>query len=262
MSGGDIQKITVPDAARKTVAETLMQFDKLGKVPLNINIARLNDGSGIETTLKKNSAKWHKTCANKCNKLKLERLQEKTEDDEQEPPCSPVKTCRLSPIKPLDPVLEVCCYFCDKEAGPKGLHEVKTLGIDDNISHYATELQDTHMLAKLATADMRATDAHYHKTCETSYINRFQAHISSKTKASSNSTCAESVAIAELVSYIKDEQSEKDIAPVFKLSDLGRMYATRLEQLGVELSTKINTTRLKNRLLPQIPKLYRAHDHG
>lgn len=43
--------------------------------------------------------------------------------------------------------------------------------------------------------------------------------------------------------------------PVIKLADLAKLYQERLEQLGVNIDSRIYTTRLKNRLLAALPDL-------
>ena len=43
------------------------------------------------------------------------------------------------------------------------------------------------------------------------------------------------VVLAELVTFIEESAREEDIAPVFKLADLNKLYTTRMEQLGVEM---------------------------
>ena len=48
---------------------------------------------------------------------------------------------------------------------------------------------------------------------------------------------------------------ETSIVPVFKLTDLAQLYKTRLEQLGVDVSRRIHTSRLKFRLLSVLPNL-------
>ena len=42
---------------------------------------------------------------------------------------------------------------------------------------------------------------------------------------------------------------------VFQLSDLAKMYSCLLEQLGGHVPGRVNSTRLKDRLLAQIPEL-------
>ena len=61
----------------------------------------------------------------------------------------------------------------------------------------------------------------------------------------------EAIALAELVMYI--EEAPRPI--VFQLSDLVKMYSCLLEQLGGHVPGRVNSTRLKDRLLAQIPEL-------
>ena len=48
---------------------------------------------------------------------------------------------------------------------------------------------------------------------------------------------------------------------VHQLSDLGQLYSSRMEQLGVKLDTRVHTTRLKHRLLAQFRDM-RAQKNG
>ena len=107
--------------------------------------------------------------------MKLERLTERSfePDNACEMGVSPVKLRRSS-------VPDVCshhdvslCFFCDQEAGVAGLHEVSTMGMDQTIRTYATELKDTNLLAKLAPGDMVALEAKYHKSCLADIFNRY-----------------------------------------------------------------------------------------
>ena len=55
---------------------------------------------------------------------------------------------------------------------------------------------------------------------------------------------------AELVLYIEEVcQHNVERAPVFKVSDLARLYTARMEQLGIKLDMRPHTTRLKQRLV-------------
>ena len=55
--------------------------------------------------------------------------------------------------------------------------------------------------------------------------------------------------------------SVKDIAPVFKLVDLLQLYTDRLVELGVEITGRVHSTHLKNRILANMPELH-AYKHG
>ena len=63
------------------------------------------------------------------------------------------------------------------------------------------------------------------------------------------------IVLPELVLYIEETHLEEGTAPVFRLADLAKLYTTRMEHLGVALCTKVNSTRLKERLLAQLPGL-------
>ena len=45
------------------------------------------------------------------------------------------------------------------------------------------------------------------------------------------------------------------VAPVFKLVDLSRLYTTRLEQLGTNLTGRVHSTKLKDRIMTYFPDL-------
>ena len=107
----------------RTVAENILAFHDIGCIPIpTLNIERINDGSGIEETFIKNSAKWHESCKLKFNNTKLKRAQER--DSSQSEGCSdqiPTKRLRKS-IQPnvsqsddsKDEEMGIC-FFCDQE---------------------------------------------------------------------------------------------------------------------------------------------------
>ena len=59
------------------------------------------------------------------------------------------------------------------------------------------------------------------------------------------------IALAELLAYIDEERMDEDVAPVFKLSDLVKLYSSRIKELGVEQHVHPHSTELKNRILAQ-----------
>ena len=68
----------------------------------------------------------------------------------------------------------------------------------------------------------------------------------------------EGIALAELLIYIEDLRID---SPVLKLSDLDKLYTSRLEQLGCKFANRIHSTRLKNRILAHFPDI-QAHKIG
>ena len=51
-----------------SLTEDLVQFKGLRHMPMELNVNRLDDGDGVEATLKRHSAQWHKKYRLKFNK--------------------------------------------------------------------------------------------------------------------------------------------------------------------------------------------------
>ena len=61
----------------KSLATILSEFCKLRCLALDIDLERLDNGSGIEATFETNLAAWHKTCLRKFSNMKLDRSMKK-----------------------------------------------------------------------------------------------------------------------------------------------------------------------------------------
>ena len=241
-----------------SLASHLTKFCELGHMPMNIDIARLDDGDGLEATLTKHSARWHKACRLKVNQTKLERL-ELSMKPENVKTCPSAVTTRSKHDK-VD-LTEATCFLCNEPAGSATLHRACTQDIDVKVRKCALELKDTDLLAKLAPGDMVALEAKYHTKCLAKLYNRARAAADSTNADTGDDTRLTGIAFAELVMFMEDTCKEEGIIPTFKLSDLARMYKTRLEQLGASVDVRIHTSRLKNILLAVLPDL-KAHSQG
>jgi len=117
-------------------------------------------------------------------------------------------------------------------------------------------LRDTKLLAKLAAGDMVVLDAVYHLSCLTKLRNRMR---DSKIQLKKPGSSADALVFGD----IEETRQDEAIIPVFKLSELVRMYAARLAELGEHDTEhdKVHATRLKERLLREIPDL-RAEQQG
>lgn len=220
---------------------------------MDLDISKLDDGSGIQTTLKKNKAKWHKSCSNKYSTLKLQRLQAKIEKLNKSLN-SPVKTRQKLNTK-LDSPMEQC-IFCGKGNENNKLHTASSAKIDEHVRIHAQNILDREIMAKLSSGDMTAIDARYHDICLASFYNK---SCKSKLDDIHNTTSPQSLALAELISHIMDTH-DKENCPKFKLSELCKLYSNRIDQLCPD-APKTNSTRVKERLMVQLPQL-RAYNHG
>ena len=107
-------------------------------------------------------------------------------------------------------------------------------------------------MAKLAASDIIAVEAKYHLKCLHSLLNKKRAYDRRKASEASDLMAVDtsySLALAQLIAYIEEIRSMSQISPVFKLADLVRMFGDRLRQLGCQSENRINSTRLKEKLL-------------
>ena len=147
-------------------------------------------------------------------------------------------------------------FFSCNETGGE-LHRASTGAIDKRVRDCATAVGDSQLLAKLAMSDMHALDALYHKHCLIALYNRMRKFSREQDLPdhgdSSKSTKA--VVFAELASFIRETASDDSTAPVFKLSDLSKMYTSRLKDTDSSFQGSTHSTRLKDRLNDNIPEL-------
>ena len=230
----------------------------MGPLPLKIDIHALDEGDGIPETLNSHEAVWHKSCLNKFSKLKLQRAQKRKSEELESP--GPVKTRASFGIVGDREIIGPLCFFCDKNEEHGVLQKVISTEVDEDVKTSATQLVDTRLLSKLSAGDMHAQDAFYHKKCMTALHNRVRA-TEETTSEDSAQTSPESIALAELASFIEESKLDSEVAPIFKLSDLVKLYVHRLQQLKACVPDRVNSTRLKDRILAQIPAL-RAQNKG
>ena len=257
-------------ASYSSFARNLEEFQKIGSVPANVNIEELNEGQGIEHTLKERKASWHKTCRNAFSNEKIERAKkrkhesEKLEDNSDllatgNSP-SPVKARRSSfPSNPSNNH----CFFCESIDSPENLHSACTLEVDRKVRECASLVNDSKLIGKLASGDMVATEAKYHVKCLVNLYNNARKVKCSSENASSSPykpIDMDELAFAKLVAFT-DESLQVEEPVVLKLSDLVKFYSSKLSELGEEQPTRINATRLKTRLLTAFPDLT-AHTQG
>ena len=89
-------------------AELIPQLKKIVDIPLDIDPRRLDDGHGIEETLRKDNAVWHKSCKNKTDQQKLDHAMKRKA--KQEIHDSYVKTRRTPGEQSSKRVIK--CFFC------------------------------------------------------------------------------------------------------------------------------------------------------
>ncbi|CAC5423155.1 unnamed protein product [Mytilus coruscus] len=219
----------------KMLATNIPKFLEMNSLPIPLDVRRFNNGSGIESTLTTNEAKYNPSCRIKFNNTKLKRAEQRYESTKsiKSEPCS-LKFIRRS-IDHSDTKLKqdiVKCFLCDKEAPPSSLRKAMKMKLNDRLKSCAETLQDKQLLAKLSIGDVIAQDLKYHPACLVALYNKERA-VKKKTEQAQIDTNAEKeagdVALAELVNYVFETQRNSDGANAFRLADLSNM--TRLKEM-------------------------------
>ena len=96
----------------KCVYETL--FHSLNVLPMPLNLKRLDDGSGLETTLKDNHAKDHNSCRLFFNNSKLSRIRQKCESSKRKTSLEFLEESSRLKRKLFENQRPVC-FICEKE---------------------------------------------------------------------------------------------------------------------------------------------------
>lgn len=237
-------------AGYKTLAESLYSFSHLENLPFDIG--RLDDGNGVEETLRQKKAWVHKQCKLEYSKSRLKRAEKRKCPEEIS--TEGAKYTRQGSHSDASS-FKSKCFFCDDEASTSDpLHEVCTLSMDAGVRKCAFQLQDQKLLAKLSAGDLIAQEAKYHKRCLTSLYNTARSQ-GSKERNEDADQISHGIALAELVMYITAKHSNNEMAPVFKLCDLAQLYTQKLKELGVDDLKKLHTTRLKERIMAHFPDM-------
>ena len=248
-------------AGYQSLGDNLNSFLKLGKQPLPIDISRLDEGDGIVSTLTRNNAQWHPSCRLKCCGSRLARA----ELSSVSTTCSDAAEGLPYMLRQAEiraPLGEMKCFFCD-EVGTDAipLHEAMTPRITNRVKHCAFKLQDQKLIAKLSQCDLVAQEAKYHANCLVKLYNA-SSRKTEEGETQNSDRVSHGLALVELLGYIEDVKlNSKDIAPIFKLTDLVQLYTNRLVELGVKITGRIHSTDLKNRILANMPGL-QAYKQG
>ena len=141
-----------------SLGDNLESFLRLGKRPLPTDIARLEEGDGIGSTL----AQWH-TCRLQCSTSRLARAEATALPPSASSDASEGLPYMLRQAECTNPPKENDCFFCGEvgtEATP--LHEAMTPRITQRVRQCALKLQDRNLIAQLSYCDLVAQEAKYH----------------------------------------------------------------------------------------------------
>ena len=237
-----------------TLAANIARFGAMKCLPIEMDISRLDEGSGMKETFISRKARWHKSCYILFNTTKLKRAEKRQQKPQQPIEGAGGKFTRSNASTLNQEESRSTCFLCEK-CDTRPLRSVSTLPLDTRVRQCAAALKDEKLLAKLSSGDLIAQEAEYHTQCQ-SMLYRNAAYAQREERdVEEMPHCLEGIALAELISYIEESRSANTELLSFKLADLARMYKNCLQQLGQETPARVNTTRLKERILLHVPDL-------
>ena len=124
-----------------TLSLDITRFSELNELPMPIDLRQLDEGNGVEATLRKNTAKWHNFCHSKFNITKLKRAEKRkssTSTEGSDLDTTPTKyTCKSSFL--VADKTDIC-FFCETMSSSELLHEVSTFHLDSRVQKCALVL--------------------------------------------------------------------------------------------------------------------------
>ena len=132
----------------KTLSNNITEFYKLGALPLVLNLQRLDNGKGIEETLKDNNAAYHNSCKLLFKDTKLERANKKHQEMKRNSNqiLVDISSSDTKVKRKCTQLGHMLCFICDTEDDKSNLCQVETMQTCLKLKHMAIELNDTKLL--------------------------------------------------------------------------------------------------------------------
>ena len=237
-----------------------------------------DEGDGLEATLSRHRACWHQTCRSRLlhtTSLSRKRRHEDVAANDElldhtdvnisdKPTVITSRSTRTS-SGITDEIDNLLCFFCNERG--KDLRQVMTWPVDEQVRKCAAITHDNMLLSKLARGDMIAQEAKYHPVCLLALYRtaaqkqpeQFDVNVGTSDQPSEMDV--NSLALAELIAYMEDVRSTEFAPSVFKLSELTKLYSSQLQKHHIGSNSKVNSSRLKDRLMENYPGLTSVN-HG
>ena len=152
------------------LAEDLILFNDNACLPKSLDISRLNDGNGIEETLRNHCAKFHTTCRLLYSKSRLQRAIKRKHPGDESDSEEQRNTGHRHPRQKTNTLV---CLFWDKPGSlTEPLHEAMIDQVTHRVKQCAITLLDERLMAKVSSGDLVASEAKYHTKCLVALYNQ------------------------------------------------------------------------------------------
>ena len=187
----------------------------MNEMPIAIDICRINDGGGIESTLVQNKARYHDSCRLKFNNTKLQRAQKRQGQATVPYSSETVVATQFTRSSGKSTVSasssHINCFLCEGRSTRIESRESMTMKLNERLKKCAAVLQDENLIAKLSAGDVVAQEFEYQPTCLTALYNKERAVLNKQRSKedftkSLTETKADNLVLAERVTHITETQ--------------------------------------------------------
>ena len=105
------------------IAKNVPLFHAISEMPIMLDPARLDEGYGIDKTLRRNHAKYHQTCRTMFNNTKLERAKKRRSTS---PSSSAEGRAKIRRTSLASSSKQSECFLCEKVAPTSSLRQAMT----------------------------------------------------------------------------------------------------------------------------------------
>lgn len=154
------------------IATNVPLFHALNEMPIVLDPARLDEGGGIEETLRRNKAQYHQSCGYLFNNTKLDRARKRAAPQTPQSEEGQTKLRRSSSEGQGSK-----CFLCDEEEPASDLRHAMTMQLNKRLSDCAKTLNDERLLKVLSGGDVIAQELKYHSACLATLYNRERAFL-------------------------------------------------------------------------------------
>ena len=240
------------------IGKNIPMFQSINDMPIKFDPARLDEGSGVEETLRANKAKYHQSCRGLFSNTRLARAQKRAANSSSSAEAESSSKLRRASLDSKRCV----CFLCEQESPPSELRQAMTMQLNKRLNECAQNLNDGRLLAILSAGDVVAQELKYHATCLAALYNKEKTHLSRNASSMEEESSSNiyPIVFSELLAYMTEAKLNSEGPTVFRLAELVDLYKQRLQQLGVE-APNVNSTRLKEKILKELPEL-EAHKKG
>ena len=134
-------------------------FYEINDVPIILDPARLDEGGGIDGTLRRNKALYHQSCRLLFNNTKLDRAKKRRAQNSNQGDCQ-TKMRRAHEGQKST----LACFLCNTEAPASELRQVMTMQLNQRLNECAKALNDGKLQAAPSGGDAIAQELKYHVT--------------------------------------------------------------------------------------------------